>query len=236
MDIPQLGLGSGLIPSRQMSYDDATDTPDKPTKPLGVASLLGTGGLIPSKPIISKIKIKDNRDVDYATNQKLNEGNRMSADVDPEYIKHLIDSAKKYGVDPYTTLAIGLNETGLKLGDKNKYNPDPIKSANPFMISSVNDDLPKSYTDGDSLTDLFFKIFKEKQDTAKKMGKNSEEDMIQAYNGYGTIKGRGKLYGIDTDKNPIDFNKNPIYGKRIIDIRDNIIKKHPELVKLIEGK
>ena len=31
------------------------------------------------------------------------------------------------------------------------------------------------------------------------------------------------------------MNKNPIYGKRVLDIRDNVIKKNPDIVKLIEN-
>jgi len=201
----------------------------------GYSTLLGRMNGVSPKPVTPTISIRDSRILDAATGQKLTENNRMSAKVNSDYIKHLVNTARKYGADPYTTLAIGLNETGLSLGEKNKYNIDPIRSANPFMVG-IQDDLPKTIKDDDTLTDYFFKIFKDKQDLAKRIGKKSEEDVIQAYNGYGTIKGRGKLYGIDTDKTPIDFNKNPIYGKRVIDIRENIIKKHPELVKLIEGK
>ena len=31
------------------------------------------------------------------------------------------------------------------------------------------------------------------------------------------------------------MNKNPVYGKRVKDIRDNILKKNPEIVKLINS-
>jgi hypothetical protein len=69
--------------------------------------------------------------------------------------------------------------------------------------------------------------------------------MIQAYNGLGKItpqteKGyhgfeMAKIYGVPLPKAGIDMRKNPLYGKRVIDLRDNVIKKNPELVRYVES-
>jgi hypothetical protein len=192
----------------------------------------------------TKIKIKDTRKVDAATGKLLGEYNRMDADVDPGLVRMIVDSANKHGVDPATALSIGLNETGLSLPKvqpvgNTKYAPlvnsDPYKRANPFMVGGT-DELPgkdiaeEREKNGD--IDTFFKIFNERLKTGKRLGKKDEASLIQAYNGYGKIN-KGTLYGINTEESPIDFNENPVYGKRILDIRDNIIKNNPELMAMI---
>ncbi len=45
-----------------------------------------------------------------------------------------------------------------------------------------------------------------------------------------------KYYGLDvTEKAPLDLKKNPLYGKTIQDLRDNVIKKNPRIQKLLAG-
>jgi hypothetical protein len=73
-------------------------------------------------------------------------------------------------------------------------------------------------------------FLKDKMDYGKKLGKKTEAELIQAWNGYGKITpkseyGGNMYYGIDVSKNPINMNKTPVYGDRIIDIRENVIKK-----------
>ena len=78
--------------------------------------------------------------------------------------------------------------------------------------------------------DVQLDFLKEKLDYAKRLGKIAPEDVIQAWNGYGRVK--AGLYG---SKDSIDMAKNPVYGKRVLDIIDNILKKNPEIVKMIEN-
>ena len=67
--------------------------------------------------------------------------------------------------------------------------------------------------------------------------KVTEAEQIQGWNGYGTITSdnneypSGKLYGVDL---PIDFDKDPVYGKTIINLRDSVIKQNPEVVRIVE--
>lgn len=215
--------------------------------------LLGNVQMLSAMKKPTTIQINDTRNIDAATGQKLNESNKMNANVDFKLAKIIVDTAKKHGIDPATALSIGLNETSLALpkvqniSSNSKYaslvNSDPYKRANPFMVGA-KDELPDEKgvmqpigdrIDKNGAIDTFFEIFKNRLATAKRLGKTNEADAIQAYNGYGKIN-KGTLYGIDTEKTPIDFNTNPIYGKKILDIRENIVKKNPDLMALISSK
>lgn len=44
-----------------------------------------------------------------------------------------------------------------------------------------------------------------------------------------------KIYGVPVPAGGLDLRKNPLYGKQIMDIVDNILKKNPEVVKLVEN-
>jgi hypothetical protein len=43
------------------------------------------------------------------------------------------------------------------------------------------------------------------------------------------------MYGIDTNKEAINMNENPVYGKRVVNLRDSILKKNPDLVNLVNN-
>lgn len=164
------------------------------------------------------IKITDNRKLDMATGVPMRSTNRKHSIMDSDYIKEISLSAKKHGVDPYTALAIGLQETGFH---------DYYK-LNPFYISNFNYD--------GNVIDESMKRIKSQLDLGKKLGKITDEDIIQSYNGYGTIKNQGKMYGIDTNTTPINMKENPVYGKRIVNLRDSVIKTNPKLREIIESK
>lgn len=177
------------------------------------------------------IKIVDSRKVDAASNTEVNDRNNMGSDsASTEVMKDIIHSSVKHGVDPYTALAIALQETSLEGYSDNEENPYHV----------LPEDL--KYADAPAQTvDNATKWLKEKFDYGKKLGKKSEADIIQAFNGYGKVgkntEGQqSKMYGIDVTNEPIDMNKNPVYGKRVIDLRDNVLKQNPAIVKLVEGE
>lgn len=170
------------------------------------------------------INIKDNRDIDPITGIPLKDTNRLHSSVDQRYAKHVIEKAKEYGVDPYTALAINMQETGFS--DEHEDNPFAVILQNPTELALFQKD-PVDYS---------MKVMKGKAEVAKRLGKKTEAEAIQAWNGYGMVRGagnKGKMYGIDTTDTPIDTKKNPVYGKRVVDIRDNILKKNPDIVKLV---
>ena len=182
------------------------------------------------------VKVVDGRKVDYASGKKILDTNKLSYDVDPTMLREIISKAHKYGVDPYTALAMAHQETGYAMPKPNKYFPDPIKAANPFMVGA-KDEFPGGQRIGEWMQsnpqansiDAFMTLYKNKMDYAKKLGKKDEASQIQAWNGYGKIPAGS--YGMDSE---IDMGSNPVYGKRIIDLRDNVIKQNPEIVKMVQ--
>jgi hypothetical protein len=176
------------------------------------------------------ISIKDTREKDMVTDTAMTDRNRMHSEVDTNTIRRIAEKAKEYGVDPYTALAIGIQETGLS----------PDYADNPFRLFDMvktQEDLNRM--DADPIEFSMQKIY-EQFEWGKSRGKKTDEDIIQAWNGYGPLRAnteniKDKAYGIDISKEPIYMDKNPVYGKRVKDIRDNILKKNPEVVKIINS-
>ena len=184
----------------------------------------------PPEPVNSKLKIADTRELDAVTNTPMSDTNRMHVEMDSTTIKKIAEEARKNKIDPYTAIAIGIQETGFK----------PEHADNPYSIFQMVNSLDDLGSMQDDPIGFSMKKLSEKFDYAKKLGKKTEEEIIQSWNGYGKIKkgteGLGdKAYGIDISKEPIDMGKNPVYGKRVKDIRDNILKKNPEIVELVNS-
>src|SRR5580693_1838929 len=151
---------------------------------------LGSGTLLGTPPVI---KIKDGRKVDAASKLPITDKNRKDVNVDPDYAKRIVKEAKSQGVDPYTALAMAHQESNLSADDENPFKlygggktDDPVKEGISFL--------------------------KDKLNYARQLGKKTEPEQIQAYNGYGKITAKSedksnKYYGIDVSKNPIDKNK-----------------------------
>ena len=181
-------------------------------------------------PIKSTIPIKDEREKDAVTNTQLTDRNRMHSEIDTTIVKKIAEKAREYGIDPYTAIAIGIQETGFS----EDFADNPLRVFN--MVKNQKD---LDYIDTDPVG-FSLKKLSEKFEYAKKLGKKTDEDIIQAWNGYGKLKAGTEnigntAYGIDISKEPLDMNKNPVYGKRVKDIRDNIVKKNPEVVKIINS-
>lgn len=164
------------------------------------------------------IKIPDTRKIDSITGKAVNDTVSLTRTADPALLRQIIQEAKRQKVDPYTALAMAHQESGFS-------------EDNPFHL------LGGGKTDNPVKEGISF--LKDKLDYAKRLGKTDEAAQIQAFNGYGKVgshtEGRQKMmYGVDVSKAPIDMNKTPLYGHRIIDIRENILKKNPEIVKLVQ--
>ena len=161
--------------------------------------------------------IPDTRKVDSITGRPIGDTNSLTRTADPALLKQIIQEAKRQKVDPYTALAMAHQESGFD-------------EDNPFHI------LGGGKTDDPVKEGIAF--LKNKLDYARRLGKTDEASQIQAYNGYGKVgshtEGNQKMmYGVDVSKTPIDMNKTPLYGRRIIDIRENILKKNPQIAKLV---
>lgn len=171
-----------------------------------------------------KINIPDTRKIDGVTGKPIVATKSMSAVADADLLARIVREAKKQQVDPYTALAIAHQETNFK--DKlDPYHVDPNES---------------DFRSNDDYIQMGIRRLKNGFQIAHNLGKTGEAAQIQAYNGYGKVgkntEGHQRMmYGIDVSKTPIDMNKTPIYGKRIIDIRENILKKNPQIAKLVEN-
>lgn len=171
---------------------------------------------------VGNVNIPDTRKIDGITGKPVGPTKLMSAVADASLLARIVREAKKQQVDPYTALAVAHQETGFK--DK----IDPY-----HVIPDDND-----WRSNDDYIQMGIRRLKNGFKIANNLGKSGEAAQIQAYNGYGKVgqntEGRQRMmYGIDVTHNPIDMNKTPVYGKRIIDIRDNILKKNPEIAKIV---
>jgi hypothetical protein len=177
-----------------------------------------------------KILIKDNRKISATTGKPINPNSDIvTGKYDKKVIRNLALAASKYNADPYTNIAVGLQESKLGTTDGN--------------IGHIIGKHDTKFT-GREEEDLV-SILQDKLRYAKRLGIEDEATMLQAYNGLGKItpqteKGyhgfeMAKIYGVPLPKEGIDMRKNPLYGKRVIDLRDNVIKKNPELVRYVES-
>jgi hypothetical protein len=172
----------------------------------------------------SVIKIKDTRKRDAVSNLPITDKNRKDATVNRDVVKGIIKEAKTQGVDPYTALAVAHQETNFKDYGDNDY----------FHV------LDPDFSDpSDDYVHLGVKALKNKMDYGTKLGKKDEASVLQAFNGYGKIgkntEGhQSKMYGVDVSKGDIDMAKTPLWGKRVIDLRDNILKNNPEIARLVQ--
>jgi hypothetical protein len=164
-----------------------------------------------------KINLRDERKIEQATGVPLSDKSRFHAEIDIQHIQQVVASARKHGVDPYTALAMNLAETRFS----------PEWKSNPFHLGN--------YDPQGDVIDESMKVIAEKNKYAKGLGKKKEADIIQAYNGYGSLVEQGNMYGIDTAKNPIEMSTNPVYGKRIIDLRENVIKQNPGIKGIVDS-
>jgi len=173
------------------------------------------------------ISVPDKRKIDMVTGQPLKDTHRMHSQVDSEYIKLIRDKAKEHGIDPYTALAINLQETRFEAG----------KNSNPFNYIKYTD--PNFWNEGYDQVGESLKFMKQRFDIGKKRGKKTDEEIIQAFNGYGKVGNTNdlrstKVYGIDVSKEPIDMNVNPVYGKRVVNLRDSVLKTNPKIRKIVD--
>lgn len=174
------------------------------------------------------ISVRDNRVVDGVTGNTIDPRTRLHATINKNLATEIIKKAKQRGIDPYTALAIPMQET--RFTDEYSDNPFSIIFNNPNELETYQKD-PVGYA---------MDFLSTKLATAKRLGKNTDSETIQSWNGYGKVgknsfgKDTNNLYGIDVTQQSIDMNKRPVYGERIVNIRDSILKKNPDIIKLVD--
>jgi hypothetical protein len=153
--------------------------------------------------------------------------NNSTYNVDPSTIRQIATNARTRGIDPYTALSIGYQESGLDSNNPYHLNPDYFGQSFGSASSGV-ESIQKQLAYANRLQ-------------SKGTIPQGEDYTLQGYNGYGTItqghadlEGATSIYGQKIPKTGLNLRKNPLYGKRIIDIRENVLKKNPQLVSEVE--
>ena len=206
---------------------------------------------LPKEPVAKpmgkgKLTLEDTRKVRATTQKPIKpEVDLVSGQYDKATIQHVLDASKRYNFDPYTALAVALQESKLGNIDSNlghlKDMPTTIESKLPDAKEAKKkmkfDEYSKKYS-----ADALVRMLIEKKDIVEKKGIKDEELILQAYNGLGKVYPKtesdyhgyemAKIYGVDLPKEGIDMKKNPLYGKQIIDLRENVIKKNPEIMEI----
>lgn len=148
--------------------------------------------------------------------------------VDVDTARQIISQAKKNKVNPYEALAIAYQESGIE-GNNRAYHLNPNEYGTPFGGAELG--IKSIIAQDQYARDL------------QKRGVIPQGDAyrLQGYNGYGTIRkghadleGAGSIYGIPIPEEGINMKKNPLYGKRIIDIMNNTLKSNPQLRDMID--
>lgn len=188
------------------------------------------------KPVdTTVIKLNDNRRINPATGQAFNTVGTKGIKANEEDIRAIIAHAKAKGVDPNTALAIGLQETNLGQLDPN--------------YGSAWATFEDAGLEGrDKYANILAKAVKEKMAYASELRRKGllpegEEYDLQTYNGLGVLRPRTTVNGVPqnesyygipvTATHSIDLKKNPAYGRTVMQLRDEVIKKNQRIQDLI---
>lgn len=187
--------------------------------------------------IPTKIFIKDDRVVDGVTGNPVKSNMRFTGNYDTETIQEIIDVTRRYNDaltkegnthlkhDIPTVLSIALQETNLG----NKYPTNPMH----FLYKERSEDIT---SEGSIINSL--NVLTEAKRRGIKLGDPTEAHIIQRYNSYDLDKnltnkseyGANSYYGVPT---PINLRDNPVYGKRVINLRDSVLMKNKRVRDLI---
>ena len=173
-------------------------------------------------------KIEDKRKV-LATSGKPIRPNvdLTSGEYDLDVLNGIIESAKRNKLsieDAKNLAAIAFQETKFGKVDEN--------------LGHVFDNI-ESRSDLEALTNAYITKMKE----ADRLGIKDDATRLQVYNGLGVIKPSTeqgyhgfkmkKIYGVPVPNEGINMKKNPLYGKQIMDLRDNVLNQNPEYVNYL---
>jgi hypothetical protein len=206
--------------------DDEPVKPIKPIKPIKQPVVKKSG----NKDNTRTLNISDPRKILATTNQPLRPNSDLvSGKYSSKHLDRLLQEAKRQGLSKKDMLdlsAMGFQETKWGKSDDN--------------IGHVKGDW-----EGDDSYQQFISAYKEKMKLSDKLGIKDPALRLQVYNGLGTITPRTekdyhgfemqKIYGVPIPKGGINMKKNPLYGKQVMDIRDNVLAKNPEYVQYMDS-
>jgi len=182
----------------------------------------------PAKSSPKTFKIEDKRKVLATSGQPIRPNvDITSGEYDLDVLKGIIESAKRKKLpieDVKNLAAIAFQETKFGKTDEN--------------LGHVSENF-ESRSDLEALTNAYITKMKE----ADRLGIKDEAKRLQVYNGlklitpdtekdYHGFKMK-KIYGVPVPKEGINMKKNPLYGKQIMDLRDNVLNQNPEYVNYL---
>lgn len=189
----------------------------------------GMSNIFGGDPEDPKIGIKDSKGI-------------KSGQFSKKHIEGIIKASKSVGVDPYQALALAWQESGFATaggkkgrgGFISKPSLGQIKDIDPYQEKEVEE---KAKATG--IDPMYLKlgvVLRDKLKYAKQLGFNDEAAQLQAYNGYGMLTkrqmgGANKAYGVEIGDG-INMKKNPLYGKRLLELKSDIMKNE-EIKKMI---
>lgn len=210
-------------------------------------------------PQARKLTINDKRKTSSTSNKPINPDKEvLSGKYDTDRIDNIVHYAKQYGIDPYNLLAMDLQETSLGKTRKDAHKgyvtpPGHVLMDEADLAPSRNTlvtDLQSSKIDFDSYNtsngyDIFARAYKAKELDAANQGLKKEVDILQNYNGRGIVVPSTEqsyngfkmkqIYGVNIPSSGINMKSNPLYGKRILDLRDNVLKNSPQIRDAVEN-
>jgi LysM repeat protein len=198
----------------------------------------------PAKParreFPSDYKLKDPRKISATTGKPINpKRDLFSGSYSGNRMAELVTAAKRYGINPLDLLAVDLQETGW--GNRSDAGAGHSLLSRSDLIPTKLPSEEEAMLDG---ADYFARSYKTKMNYADKLGIKDPALRIQVYNGLGKVVPETEqdyhgfkmqsIYGVPIPKGGIDMKKNPLYGKRIMDIRDNILSRDTALLNYIK--
>jgi len=182
-------------------------------------------------PVVPEmITIKDGRKIRLTTGQAINPNTDLvGKSYSTKALRSILNTAKNRGLskdDALTLAAIDLQETRWGETDNNMGH---VIYKNGFARSPAEN---------------FINAYLKSKETADRLKLSDEYTRLQVYNGLGTVTPdtekdyhgfrMKKIYGVPVPASGINMRKNPLYGKQIVDIRDNVLKQNPEFLKLVD--
>lgn len=172
-----------------------------------------------------RFKIVDGRKVLATTGQPLRPNSDLvSGEYNLEVLSELIHEAKRRNLpiqDIKNLAAIAFQETKFGKTDGN-----------------VGHVLPQKGVKGDNAYEDLVSVYINKMGEADRLGIKDDALRLQTYNGLGKVRPTteqdyhgfkmSKIYGVPVPKEGINLKNNPLYGKQIIDLRDNVLEVNTE--------
>jgi len=222
--------GVGLLDTQQLQSSTMVSTPNR------IKSETNRVPIVKGDPTPKYINIKDNRKIRATTGLAIDPNRDLKTGSYPTTLPvDIAGSANTLNKDAWTVMAIGLAENDL---DKKDSFSGHMTSPPTEGATSPGDDMVRTLS--------------KKMQLAKRLGYKDEPHQIQAWQGLshkGLTAKSDQKYNIETGQGSsqgswfgvpipssghIDTFENPLYGKEIIDLRDNVLKPNKDLKNIVD--